>query len=125
MKAEMDALLYFADDVTISGYNSVFSVINTSLISDVCHKSPLGLHSHLSYENMEVRGRHGPADPCRLDLRSGLHSCLEIGLRRILNSGSTCSVWPSTTIVCPVSREIISRSSGQQYGMLFKILKSS
>jgi len=107
MKAEMDALLYFADDVTISGYNSVFSVINTSLISDVCHKSPLGLHSLLPYENMEVRRRHGPADPCRLDLQSGLCSYLEIGLRRkkISNSGSTCPMWSSTIIVCPISEK--------------------
>ena len=38
----MDALLYFADDVNISGYNSVsLSSIYTSLIPVSCHKSAL------------------------------------------------------------------------------------
>lgn len=51
IKEEMDALLYFADDINISGDNSVsFSIINTSLISIVCHKSKLaGLGLHQIY----------------------------------------------------------------------------
>ena len=41
-KEEMDALLYFADDVNISGYNSIsLSTICTSLIPVSCHKSTL------------------------------------------------------------------------------------
>lgn len=42
IQEEMDALLYFADDVNISGYNSVsLSSIYTSLIPVSCHKSAL------------------------------------------------------------------------------------
>lgn len=56
-------------DVTISGYNFVFSVIKTSLISVICHKSQLpspGLHSDLPYETLEARRRHGPAEPLQI-----------------------------------------------------------
>lgn len=66
----------FADDVTISGYNSVFSIINTSLISVICQKSQQGLHSHWPYETMEVRRRHGPADlTCRVGSAAAWRLC--------------------------------------------------
>ena len=72
-------------DVTISGYNFVFSVIKTSLISVICHKSQLpspGLHSICLMKLWKQEEGMDLQNPCRFEVEWALQ----------LTGDSTCPI---------------------------------
>lgn len=107
----MDALLYFADDVIISGYNlsPSFSSIYTSLIPVSCHKSTLAGLGLCRIHLGKLWSKKGSGlQTCRCKAREGSCSCPQIILRMRRSLRSVYSSQLSCRITGhPIPREMI------------------